>query len=220
MSGEVFSTGTGPDAWSDRDAPPWQAVHHGVALPIEFEALYLAQNDTFLHFAEIELGDSGTAVQVITDVFLYVLVTWDQMLAEPNFMEAAWEVLRAAVAYEKRRRHRDQSIQDAPSFFWKMTFGHAMVSSRAQFSREPDELRQAIAKLPPRQFDVIVLKHFMERSREDIAWLLGIKAVTVDHHHRRAQAHLRVLLRKPPLPAHATATAAGAARTDDMEETA
>ena len=35
---------------------------------------------------------------------------------------------------------------------------------------------------------------------DDIAWLLGIKPVTVDHHHRRAQANLREALGMPPLP--------------------
>ncbi|WP_282206811.1 sigma-70 family RNA polymerase sigma factor [Kitasatospora fiedleri] len=204
MSGDLFSTGTGPGAWSDRDAPPWQAVCHGMAMPLEFEVFYLTHSNGYLHFADTEFGDTGTALQVVDDVFLYFLVTWSEMSAEVNFAEAAWEVLRAAVVYEKRRR--DRGIHDAPSFFWKMTFGHAMVSSREDFSREPDELRQAIAQLPPRQFDVIVLKHFMGRSRGDIAYLLGIKPVTVDHHHRRAQAQLRVLLGKQPLPAPAGPT--------------
>jgi RNA polymerase sigma-70 factor (ECF subfamily) len=197
MSGEVFSTGTGPGAWHDREAPPWQAPDF--ALPIEFEAFYLAHSDTYLDYAEIEVGDSGTAWEVAHEVFAYVLVTWDDMLAEPNFMESAWDVLRAAVAYEKRRHDRPGGAAGAPSFFWKMTFGHAMVRSREELGREPDELRRAIAQLPPRQFDVIVLKHFMERSREDIAWLLGIKPVTVDHHHRQAQANLRVRMGMPAL---------------------
>ncbi|MEU6972759.1 hypothetical protein AB0A71_34605 [Kitasatospora aureofaciens] len=85
-------------------------------------------------------------------------MTWDDMLVERSFMEAAWDVLRAAVAYEKRRRSRPEGPAGAPSFFWKMTFGHAMIRSRVRLSREPDELRQAIAQLPPRQFDVIVLR--------------------------------------------------------------
>ncbi|GAA1258716.1 hypothetical protein GCM10009665_56090 [Kitasatospora nipponensis] len=216
MSGEIFSTGTGPDAWCDWEAPPWK-TYHGVALPIEFEAFYLAQSDTYLQYAEIELGDSGAAWELTTDVFLYILVTWDDMLTERNFMEAAWDVLRVAVAYEKRRQLRPDG---APSFFWKMTFGHAMVSSRQALSREPDELRQAIAQLPPRQFDVIVLKHFMERSREDIAWLLGIKPVTVDHHHRRAQATLRGALGMPPLPGAKRAPRSRANCAHDTEETA
>ncbi|WP_030398624.1 sigma-70 family RNA polymerase sigma factor [Kitasatospora purpeofusca] len=199
--GEVFSTGTGPDAWSDWDAPPWQAPR-AYSLPLEFEAFYLVQSETYLDYAEIGLNDSGAAWELIHEVFLYILVTWDDMLVERDFMEAAWDVLRAAVAYEKRRMAKPSG---SPSFFWKMTFGHAMVRSRVQLSREPDDLRQAIAQLPPRQFDVIVLKHFMERSREEIAWLLGIRPVTVDHHHRRARQQLSRTLGRPLLEDAATA---------------
>jgi RNA polymerase sigma-70 factor (ECF subfamily) len=195
---EIFSTGSGPDAWTDWDQPPWLApaalreqrgsVVEPVELPLGFEAFYLAHMEPWQRFAEVALGDSGAAYQVCHEVFLYIAVWWHAFLDERSLESAVWEVLRAGIVYEKNR------ALASPSFFWKMTFGHAMLSSRSELACEEGPVMRAVSKLPPRQFDVVVLRHFMRRSREDIAWLLGCTPSTVDYHQRRARALLKELL--------------------------
>jgi len=190
---EIFSTGSGPDAWTDCDEPPWMGgvvqpswPVQPVVLPIGFELFYLTYLEPWQRFAEVVLADSGAAYQVCHEVFLYVAVGWHEFQGERPV--EAWELLRAAVAYEKSR------AVASPSFFWKMTFGHAMASSRADLAGEEGPVMNAVSKLPPRQFDVIVLKHFMKRSRAEIAWLLGCTPSTVDYHHREARTRLKALL--------------------------
>jgi RNA polymerase sigma-70 factor (ECF subfamily) len=52
-------------------------------------------------------------------------------------------------------------------------------------------LYTAIAELPNRQFDVIVLRFILGYSAARIAWLLGLKNErTVDYHIRRAKERL------------------------------
>lgn len=185
-----FSTG-GPDAWSDRETPPWQALAEPAVMPLDCQAFYLGHVDAYQGYAEAVLGDSGAAWQLIHEVFLYIAVSWADLLDEPELEACAWEVLRSAVAYEDRRR------VDSPSFFWRITFGHAMIASRIELAGQQDEVRQAIAQLPPRQFDVMVLIYLMGRSRRDVAWLLGVHPNTVDHHRRMARCKLRELLGSP-----------------------
>ncbi|WP_042404647.1 RNA polymerase sigma factor [Streptacidiphilus carbonis] len=187
-----FSTG-GPDGWSDREAPPWQVLAEPVVLPLDCQAFYLSHVGPYQGYAETVLGDSGAAWQLIHEVFVYIIaVAWSDLLDEPELEASTWEVLRSAVAYESRR-----NVNSSPSFFWRITFGHAMASSRLELAAEQDEVRQAIAQLPARQFDVMVLLYLMGRSRRDVAWLLGLHPNTVDHHRRLARRQLRKLLGGP-----------------------
>jgi RNA polymerase sigma-70 factor (ECF subfamily) len=63
------------------------------------------------------------------------------------------------------------------------------------FSRQIGErLAEAVSKLPGRQRAVFTLRHFENRSLEQIADLLGLEVGTVKAHMARAVAKLRVEL--------------------------
>ncbi|WP_042383343.1 RNA polymerase sigma factor [Streptacidiphilus melanogenes] len=188
MKEVFFSTGPGPDAWTDPDQPPWLA--QPAELPIGFELFVLAHLDAWHEYAAFMLGCPDRASRVCHDVLLYIAAWWHDFEDDPAVGRNAWEVLQAGVTYEKRRP------DGSPSFMWKMAFGHAMVSARHELAAEEGPVLRAVAQLPPRQFDVIILKHFMDRSREEIAWLLGRTISTVDRHHREATAALKESLTK------------------------
>ncbi|MFG2586353.1 sigma-70 family RNA polymerase sigma factor [Streptomyces malaysiensis] len=59
---------------------------------------------------------------------------------------------------------------------------HRLIAERAP--------GKALAKLPPKQFDAVVLRGWMNKSAEDIAWYMGVTTSTVDYHCRKARERL------------------------------
>ncbi|MFG2823853.1 sigma-70 family RNA polymerase sigma factor [Kitasatospora sp. NPDC048365] len=159
-------------------------------LPLDFEAFYLRHLDVYLEYAQRRIGDPATAADLVHQVFLYLLSTWDEVLVEPNLSAHCWDVLRSAIGYELRRSTAD------PTFTERITFARAMLLSREWFAAQvgDHDLFRRIAELPPRQFDVVVLKYVMGRPVTEIAWLLGLSTRTVDYHARKARERLAVLV--------------------------
>ncbi|MEU3855272.1 sigma-70 region 4 domain-containing protein [Streptomyces sp. NPDC029554] len=58
-------------------------------------------------------------------------------------------------------------------------------------------LYEAIAELPNRQFEVIVLRYLLGYPTSRVAWFMGIDERTVGHHLRRGKERLRVKLNLP-----------------------
>ncbi|WP_435864662.1 sigma factor-like helix-turn-helix DNA-binding protein [Streptomyces phaeochromogenes] len=58
-------------------------------------------------------------------------------------------------------------------------------------------LYEAIAELPNRQFEVIVLRYVLGCPTAKVAWYVGIDERTVGHHLRRAKERLRLRLGLP-----------------------
>jgi RNA polymerase sigma-70 factor (ECF subfamily) len=61
-------------------------------------------------------------------------------------------------------------------------------------------LYTALAKLPSRQFDGIVLRYIGDYDTKHIAWYMGLTPGTVTHHLRRAQERLAHLRRRCTRP--------------------
>jgi RNA polymerase sigma factor (sigma-70 family) len=59
-----------------------------------------------------------------------------------------------------------------------------------------DEVLRALAALPLRQREVLVLRHYLELSEAEIAAALGISRGAVKSHSSRGLAHLRTALER------------------------
>lgn len=55
-------------------------------------------------------------------------------------------------------------------------------------------VRQAVARLPPADHEILVMRDFEGLSNQEIGYLLGVNAVTVSKRHGRALLRLRQLL--------------------------
>jgi RNA polymerase sigma-70 factor (ECF subfamily) len=75
--------------------------------------------------------------------------------------------------------------------------GKAPAPSFEDEGRPSERMRTCIDKLPKRQREVIVLRHFEGMSYERIAEVLEIKPTTVRVHARAGREALRTLLVKP-----------------------
>ncbi|GAA3155990.1 hypothetical protein GCM10017687_87520 [Streptomyces echinatus] len=50
---------------------------------------------------------------------------------------------------------------------------------------------KAMSSLPPRQFDVIVLRHVLNHDTKKISWYMGVTPSTVDYHGCKAKERLQ-----------------------------
>jgi RNA polymerase sigma-70 factor (ECF subfamily) len=148
-------------------------------LPLEFEAHYLTNQEAFHEYARFILRTSERAEKAVHRAFLEILRHWDTLLGEPDLQEQTWQILRRVVISELVGGLREELL--------------------ARDDEGP--LYAALAKLPSRQFDVIVLRCIGDYDTKHIAWYMGLTPSTVTHHLRKAQERLAPFNRRGTRPA-------------------
>ncbi|MFJ5035078.1 RNA polymerase sigma factor [Streptomyces sp. NPDC088560] len=138
-------------------------------LPLEFEALYVATQEPFHEYALFYLGTNDAAEEAVHRAFLEILNHWNALLGESNLQQQAWAILRRVVI-----------SQTLESFRKKLSLLHSDIG-----------LFKAMSSLPPRQFDVIVLRHVLSYDTKKISWYMGVTPSTVDYHGRKGKDRLQ-----------------------------
>ncbi|MFF0737778.1 RNA polymerase sigma factor [Streptomyces chartreusis] len=138
-------------------------------LPLEFEALYVANQEAWHDYALFYLGTNDAAEEAVHRAFLEILNHWNALLEESNLQLQAWAILRRVV------------------------ISQALASFRRKLSllRSDIGLFRAMCSLPPRQYDAIVLRHVLRCDTQKISWYMGVSASTVDYHCRKAKERLQ-----------------------------
>jgi RNA polymerase sigma-70 factor (ECF subfamily) len=139
-------------------------------VPLEFEALWVANQEHFHQYARLVSGNWQAAEDTVHRAFLEILNLWDELLQSSNMQAEIWAIFRKTVVSQQLNSFRDGLCH-----------------------LEPDEeigLYRALRKLPPRQFDAIVLRQVMNLETSKIAWYLGVTNRTVDYHCRKAKERL------------------------------
>ncbi|KRV50611.1 hypothetical protein AQ490_16260 [Wenjunlia vitaminophila] len=169
-------------------------VHAPEELPLSFEAFYRSHQRPYHEYAETQLGDRRAAEELVHHVFLQFLAAWGDLLREANLEAHAWAVLRREVARHLHRRDR------RPAFIELGPIAQVLRATQQRLACVEGTigLYEAIADLPARQFDVIVLSYVLEYPTDTIAWILGLDSRTVNYHRRQGKERLRVRLRLPP----------------------
>ncbi|WP_432127485.1 sigma-70 family RNA polymerase sigma factor [Streptomyces sp. bgisy082] len=138
-------------------------------LPLEFEALYLLDQEAFHDLALSVLGTNEAAERAVHRGFLEILNIWDKLKAESeDLQQEIWAIMRRTVISEELLSLREQMA--------------ALDSGSG--------LYEALGNLPPRQFDVMVLRYIGGHSTKRIGWYMGVTASTVDYHCRQARQRL------------------------------
>ncbi|MBL1109770.1 sigma-70 family RNA polymerase sigma factor [Streptomyces sp. 5-8] len=168
-------------------APPSKA---GAELPPDFEAFYLGHQEMFCAYAEIHFGSRTTAEEVVHVALVEVLAGWTELLRSENLVRGAWAIVRRTVHDRLKLENR------APAFAIKGPIAQALAAARDQLKmiESASGLYGAIAELPGRQFDVIVLRYMLGYPASKVAWYMGIDERTVGYHLRRGRERLRVML--------------------------
>lgn len=187
-----------------------QSMFVPLELPLDFEAFYLGHHEVFHAYAEVHFGTREAAEEVIHDVFLEIHSGWSQLLSAGNLEQGAWAIVRRVV------HHRLEQEGRAPAFIINgpiaQALNKALVTARDKLQKMESSsgLYEAIAELPDRQFEVIVLRYVLGYPTAKVAWYIGIDDRTVGHHLRRAKERLRVKLGLPETPKKPKHKGAGA----------
>ncbi len=143
-------------------------------LPLEFEAHYLTNQEAFHEYALSFLGTNDLAEKAVHRAFLEILRHWSALLAESDLQQQTWAIVRRTVIAESLLGFREQL---------------AAIDSGIG-------LYKALGNLPPRQFDVVVLRYIAKYDTKHISWYMGVTPSTVDYHCRKARERLSPLYRR------------------------
>lgn len=170
-----------------------QSMFVPLDLPLDFEAFYLGHQAAFHAYAEVHFGTRAAAEEVIHEVFLEIHAGWMELLSAGNLEQGAWAIVRRAVHDRLELEGR------APAFVINGPIAQALAATRDKLQKmqSTSGLYEAIAELPNRQFEVIVLRYLLGYPTVKVAWFVGIDERTVGHHLRRGKERLRIKLGLP-----------------------
>jgi RNA polymerase sigma-70 factor (sigma-E family) len=151
------------------------------------EQLYAAHWRRLVRMATLLVRDVGTAEEVVQDAFVAVHGRWGR-LRDPD---RALAYLRQTVVNRARSvlRHRVVVARHAAAES-PPPEAPAADARLADLDRRQAVLA-ALAELPQRQREVVVMRHYLELSEAEIADALGISRGAVKSHAHRGAAALR-----------------------------
>ena len=149
----------------------------------EFDALYRERWADLVRLGVLLVGGTALAEDVVQDAFVNTYRRWSRMRDLPG----AAAYVRTAVVNGCRSAHRRRTVAVAaqPALHAPTT-----TDPTARVVDELGPLRAALAALPRRQREVIVLRYWAELSEAEIAEALGVSRGTVKASASRGRASL------------------------------
>jgi RNA polymerase sigma-70 factor (sigma-E family) len=151
-------------------------------------ALHRAHYRDLVRLASLLLDDVGASEEVVQDAFVSLQVGWARLRSVDS--ADAW--LRSAVlngARSRMRRRQTAARHPSPA---PGTAPSAEVG--ALEADEHDRVLAALAHLPGRQREALVLRFYLNRSEAEMAAAMGVSAGSVKTHLHRGLAALETLL--------------------------
>lgn len=157
----------------------------------EFTEFVSSHRPTFIRAAYLLCGDWGQAEDVVQEVLMKLYVAWPRVHQDRAPAYVRRMIARASVDEWRRPSRRavltgDTLIELAPARASGLRYEERSV------------LMSALRQLPPRQRQVVVLRHWWGCSVAEIAKDLRITQGTVKSQTARALERLKILLAAPP----------------------
>lgn len=150
---------------------------------VPLAVLYRDHRVALVRLAVLLLGDQGAAEDVVQDVFASVVRRGERVTVP---------YMRVAVVNRSRSALRSWIVRRR-----RVVPGDAAVpgpAERVELAAEHQEVMRAVARLPARQREVLVLRYYGELSVAEVAQTLGIREGTVKSTAARGLERLRGLL--------------------------
>ncbi|MEQ6903000.1 SigE family RNA polymerase sigma factor [Nocardioides sp. YIM 152588] len=154
------------------------------------EELYRRHWDRMVRLSYLLVHDEGQAEEIVQDALVAVHERWDRL----DDTDHAAAYLRQAVVNRSRSALRHRSVVQR---FLERQTDAADTPGADQPVLAGDERRRvlaALAELPRRQREVLVLRYYLDLSEAEIAATLGISRGAVKSHASRGSAALRTVL--------------------------
>lgn len=156
-------------------------------LSADFDRFVLDRSTALLRTAVLLVGDVGHAEDILQTALMRLAARWTSVHTAP---EAFIRQVLVNLARDRWRRARRRVSEH------ELTNADVAATGRdpADTVADRDAVRRALAKLPRRQREVVVLRFFAELSVAETAQALRTSEGTVKAHTSRAVARLRELL--------------------------
>lgn len=156
-----------------------------------FEEFAVSQLSAVLRFAAVLTGDRASAEDIVQEILIRAHRHWNEI----SCLDRPERYVRKMVVNEfvssRRRLRRLVPAGCSSEVDERVTPDHASCYA------ERDALLTELAKLPPRQRAVLVLRYYDDYSDAAIAEALGCARGTVRSYACRALATLRVAMSQP-----------------------
>ena len=149
-----------------------------------FRAVFNRSFPAAEHVAYRITGDAGVAQELAAEALTRLFVRWPRLVGQDHVDAWVLRVVTNLAIGVVRKRRPPPSVDDARSS------GEDQVVLRIA-------LAEALARLPRRQRQVVVLRYLSDLSEADVATALGVSAGSVKTHLHRGLASLRSLLHVP-----------------------
>ncbi|MEV4443266.1 sigma-70 family RNA polymerase sigma factor, partial [Streptomyces sp. NPDC049577] len=144
--------------------------------PLAFQAFYQRYHRVYLRYALLHLGDSKAAIEAVETVFVQLLESWGTVLSEPSVPRYAISILRQAIAAQLVMTEPAGSALVATTTFAKV---RESVRNQLKVLESSLGLYAAIARLPERQLDVVLLRFVLGYEVPQVAEIMGVSCGTV-----------------------------------------
>jgi RNA polymerase sigma factor (sigma-70 family) len=175
---------------SERDPDAELLAGVGKQEPAAIRALVARKLPRLLALATRMLGDRMEAEDVAQDAFVRV---WENA-SRWREGEARFDTWLHRVAinlcYDRLRGHRPTPVDEIPD----EPDPHAPPDAELEARARDTQVKAALAKLPPRQREALVLNYYQELSNADAASLMGVTVEALESLLSRARRNLRALL--------------------------
>lgn len=155
-----------------------------------FEVFYERYQGAWRHYAYLYTGDAHTAEEIVDRFTGRLMQNWERALEQESVARYAWDLYKDVVEHWLAERGDEPRLVQTAAF--ARVARTAMEYCRGQFEvmEESLGLYSAIARLPERQRDVIILRHVMGYPDSRVADILGITEASVRSHLRHARRSL------------------------------
>ena len=161
----------------------------------QFEAFIADATDVLFRAGHLMTGDAGSAEDLVQETFIRVARRWDRVRVMDHPVAYARRVLVNLAVTEAERRSR-QRAELAPQPTWSEPADQAAAGALSEVEVKA-EFRWALAKLPPRERAVLVLRYWADLPTAEVAAILGCSAGTVKSSASRGAARLARVLPQP-----------------------
>ena len=148
-------------------------------LAVLFEKYHVQLFNFFLRLT----GNRGVSEDLVQDVFMRILKYRKTYRGQSKFTVWMYQIARNAHIDHLRKKKGELPLDDQ----WEdVTEPDPSPAARLEISEDIDLVRQALAQLPLKKREVLVLSRFQDLKYREIAELLGCQIGTVKAHVHRA----------------------------------
>ncbi|KNX37723.1 SigE family RNA polymerase sigma factor [Luteipulveratus halotolerans] len=153
----------------------------------DFVAFVTASSPRLLHLAWLSCGDPHLAQELVQETFERVYVRWGRVGSD-NPLAYSRRVLMNLRTDRWRRRRKETLSSDGA------VPESAVGADEHRRAEDRDLLVRLLRDLPPRERQIVVLRHYDDMSEREVAEALGVSLGTVKSSASRGLATMRAAL--------------------------